>query len=107
MAKLAELIGNRIKEIRKAKGLRQEDMERFGISYKYYQKIEGGKVNVTLGTIEKIANALEIDARDLFVLPLDQPKEVNELIARINKMIDRKDIESIKKLNMFIREFLE
>jgi len=107
MAKLAELIGNRIKEIRRAKGLRQEDMEQFGISYKYYQKVEGGKVNVTLGTLEKIADALEIDAKDMFVLPLDQSKEVNELNARISELIDRKDLESIGKLSLFIREFLE
>ena len=73
MEKLAVLIGNRIKEIRKERGLKQEDMERFGLSYKYYQKIERGKVNVTLGTIEKIARALDMDVRELFPFPWESP----------------------------------
>ncbi len=34
MANLAEMLGNRLREIRKQKGLRQEDLEKFGISYK-------------------------------------------------------------------------
>jgi len=67
MEKLAVLIGTRIKDIRKEKGLKQEDMEGFGISYKYYQKIETGKVNITLNTIEKIAKALNVDSRELFI----------------------------------------
>jgi len=58
MGKLSILIGNRIKELRKRKGLKQEDMEKFGINYKYFQKIEGGRANVTLQTLEKIAKAL-------------------------------------------------
>ena len=79
MAKLAQLIGSRIREIRKAKGLRQEDMEQFGIGYKYYQKIESGKANITLGTIEKVAEALKIDVQELFMVPLSKSKQTNEL----------------------------
>ena len=107
MKKLSVLLGNRIKEIRKEKGLRQEDMEGLGISYKYYQKIERGKVNVTLNTIEKIASALTIDASDLFVLPLDNSKEVNELAAQVRQIIKKRDKKSIKKLNLFIKEILQ
>jgi len=106
MDNLAKLIGNRIKWARKAKGLKQEDVEAFGISYKYYQKIEGGKVNVTLNTIEKIANALDINATDLFVFPLDNSKEINELSSLISEIIKNGDIKSAKKLNLFIKEIL-
>ena len=106
MEKLAVLIGNRIKEIRKEKGLKQEDMEGFGISYKYFQKIETGKVNVTLKTLEKIASALDIDARDLFILPLDKSKEINELAALVKEIIRKDDRKSARKLNTFIREIL-
>jgi len=107
MKKLSVLLGNRIKEIRKEKGLRQEDMEGLGISYKYYQKIESGKVNVTLNTIEKIADALSVDASDFFVLPLDNSREVNELAAQVRQIIKKRDKKSIKKLNLFIKEILQ
>lgn len=106
METLAKLIGNRIREIRKEKGLRQEDMEDFGLSYRYYQNIETGKANVTLNTIEKIARALEIEVEALFFFPLDRSKEANELVALINQLIRKKDMKSIRKLNLIIREIL-
>ena len=106
MGNLAESIGKRIKWVRKAKGLKQEDMEGFGISYKYYQKIETGKVNATLSGIEKIATSLGIDVRELFILPLDNSKEINELVYLISEIIKKRESKSIKKLNLFIKEIL-
>ncbi len=106
MGKLSVLIGNRIREIRKKKGLRQEDMEGFGINYKYYQRIETGKANVTLNTIEKIAIALKIDPLELFILPLDKSAEINELASLITEIIQKNDKKSAKKLNLLIKEIL-
>jgi transcriptional regulator with XRE-family HTH domain len=63
-------LGQRIKKIRREKGLRQEDMEDFGIPYKYYQRIESpGKrpANITMKTLLKIAKALEVDPYQLFL----------------------------------------
>jgi transcriptional regulator with XRE-family HTH domain len=62
-------LGRRIKELRREKGLRQEDMEEFGIAYKYFQRIEspGSKpANITMKTLLKIANALEVEPIELF-----------------------------------------
>jgi transcriptional regulator with XRE-family HTH domain len=106
MEKLAVIIGDRIRAIRKKRGLKQEDMERFGLSYKYYQKIERGKVNVTLSTLEKIAKALDIDIKELFVFPLDKSRDVNELVALIGEIIKNNDKKTAKKLNLFIKEIL-
>lgn len=63
-------LGRRIQKLRKDKGLRQEDMEDFGIAYKYYQRIEapGSKpANITMKTLLKIANALGVEPHELFV----------------------------------------
>ena len=106
MENLAVLIGMRLKEVRKEKGLKQEDMERFGISYKYYQRIENGKVNVTLSTIEKIAYALEIEPTELFTLPLHPSKEINELTALIQEIIRKNDKKALRKLKVFVKEIL-
>ena len=62
-------LGKRIQYLRKQKGLRQEDMEEYGIGYKYYQRIEspGSKpANITMKTLLKIANALGVEPRELF-----------------------------------------
>lgn len=47
-------------------GLTQEDVaDRLGIVPRQYQKLESGGVNITLRTLARIANALEMPARDL------------------------------------------
>lgn len=106
MDSLAKLIGNRLKEIRKAKGLRQEDMEWLGISYKYYQRIEAGRANITLKTLEKVAIALGVNTRSLLSLPLDNSPEMNELAALVTRIIQDKDNKAAKKVSLFIKEFL-
>ena len=80
MADLAFLIGKRIREIRRRKGLRQEDVEALGISYKYFQKVETGKANVTLKTIEKIASALKVDPTEFFDFPKAKSSEFVKLV---------------------------
>jgi len=48
---------------------RQEDMEDFGIPYKYYQRIESPgsyPVNITLKTLLKIADALDVEVSEFF-----------------------------------------
>lgn len=52
-----------------AQGLRQQDMEDRGLNYKYYQRIEAGKVNLTLKSMEKLAAALGIEISDLLRAP--------------------------------------
>ena len=36
-------VGERISQLRQARGLKQEDMCQFGFDYKYYQRIEYGQ----------------------------------------------------------------
>ncbi len=64
-ANFAKFLGKRLREIRMARGLRQEDMQERGISPKYYQRIEAGNVNLTLRSLEKIASALGVSVLDL------------------------------------------
>lgn len=104
--KLAVMIGNRIREARKAKGLRQEDMKSLGISYKYFQTVENGRVNPTLKTIQKIADALGIEATELFYLPLGKSTHVNELAEKAGEIIRNNDEQMAKKLNLLIKELL-
>ena len=63
---LLQDFGNRLRHLRKARKLRQLDMEDFGLSYKYYQRLESGKVNPTLLTLHKLASAFEVSVYDLF-----------------------------------------
>ena len=57
-----QMIGIRIAEIRKQKGLTQEALAgKMGVSPKYLSSIERGKENPTLKMLVNLADTLEID----------------------------------------------
>ncbi len=61
-------IGKRLRDIRVAKGLSQGDMEkRTGQLPCYLSRVENGHTEPSLRTLEKLAQALEIELSQLFV----------------------------------------
>ena len=64
---ITKRFGERIKELRKAKGLSQEkfalsiDMDRT-----YYASVESGKRNISLNNIDKIASGFGVSLEELF-----------------------------------------
>lgn len=61
--------GERVREIRKEKGLSQEDLaHKADLHRTYIGMIERAEKNITLLNIEKIANALEIEIKDLMAI---------------------------------------
>ncbi|MBP7735457.1 MAG: helix-turn-helix transcriptional regulator [Spirochaetes bacterium] len=61
-------LGEQIKKHRENAGLTQENMADI-IEYKYFQRIENGKRNITLKTLLKISQKLNIHPKDLFNFP--------------------------------------
>jgi len=58
--------GKRVREIRKKKGLSQEELAyKADLHRTYIGMIERAEKNITLINIEKIANALEVDLKIL------------------------------------------
>lgn len=62
-----QTVGKNIKKQREKAGLTQEAIADL-VEYKYYQKIEAGKVNITLKMVYKICRKLNIKPADLFKL---------------------------------------
>lgn len=57
----------RIKELRKEKGISQELLaSKAKLHRTYISSVERGLKNVSVENIEKVANAFEIEVRDLF-----------------------------------------
>jgi len=62
-----QLLGNRVRDFRKAMGLTQEKLaELAGISPTYVSNIEIGKYNVTVCVIKRISASLHVPAAQLF-----------------------------------------
>ena len=58
--------GEKIREIRKGKGLSQEELaHKADLHRTYIGMIERAEKNITLLNIEKIANALEVNIKEL------------------------------------------
>jgi transcriptional regulator with XRE-family HTH domain len=64
-------LGRRIAELRKAQGLTQDQLaERLGhSSSKHLSRVEGGKKNLSVRNLAKIADALGTDLLGLFAEP--------------------------------------
>lgn len=59
-------VGNRIKQVRTAKNLSQKEIAlKVGIDQAQYSRMESGKVEPTLSSLEKIAGALDVKISEL------------------------------------------
>jgi len=59
-------LGLKIKELRAKKNISQQELsDLIGVKRQYISQIETGDYNVTIDTLNKIANAFEINISDL------------------------------------------
>jgi transcriptional regulator with XRE-family HTH domain len=67
MKSTKELLGARIKELRKARKLSQEELsEMISVEPQHMSRIEGGRSYPSLDRLEKIALALNVPLKDFF-----------------------------------------
>jgi transcriptional regulator with XRE-family HTH domain len=68
-------VGRRVAEIRRQLGWTQQDAaEKLGMPLKNWQRLEEGKMNVTLRTLVRVARGLGVRARALLDEPQARPK---------------------------------
>ncbi|GAB3881321.1 helix-turn-helix domain-containing protein [Spirosoma agri] len=61
------LVGQQIREARKVKGLTQKELgEKLGVGEPTVNGYESGKQNLTIETLQKIANAIEVEVNTFF-----------------------------------------
>lgn len=78
MKDLLRRLGERIKEIRKARGVTQETVaEQIEMSPQYLSRIEGGHQSPSIEMLAKLADTLEVDLWEFF--DFGQPETVKEL----------------------------
>lgn len=106
MSDFLKLVGNRIRVIRRARGLTQEALaEKAELQPTYVGGVERGERNISLQTLEKIIEGLGITPYELFKFEeLDMTEttlEKKRKIDNINNLLierDEKEIEMIYKL---------
>lgn len=94
---IQQQLGNRIKELRKIKGLSQEVLaEQIGIATNTLSSIETGNAFMTAQTLEKILEILNITPKELFTFPESTSNE--DLYSSILEKIEfiKNDNERLK-----------
>ena len=86
-----KLLGSRIKALRSANNLTQEEVaDQIGISRQKYARIESGANSITLDILSKVAEVLGVTVGDITKV-LDEKKEPNNYISKENAQISDKD----------------
>lgn len=83
---MKEKIGLRIRELRKAKGIKQCELaDKLDMERSHITKIESGKHRPSDENLEKIAKILDVKISELF--DTDHIKTKDELISEITKLL--------------------
>ena len=100
MRATGKLIGARIKELRKRRGYSQDLLsEKIDIDPKHLSRIEVGKGYPSLQTLERIADALEVDMRDFFeFVPASTQKELKDDISKLLREASPDQLKTIYRV---------
>lgn len=101
------MFGMRMKELRAARNLSQEQLaEKSGISPKYMSRIEMGLHFPSFDIITKFANALQVEVKDFFEFALEakNTRELREMISSLLKEVDDVRLRlAVKVLRALVR----
>lgn len=102
-------LGLRLRQLRLAKNLRQEDLEKWDFSYRYYGMIERGLINPSLDTLSKLCKIFDVSLHELFrFLEIDGiTTDDREAVAmKISIILKENKNTKIKKLKIFLDDIL-
>jgi len=87
---ILRMLGQRIRDIRKQKGMSQEVLgERAGFHFSFIGGVERAEKNITLLNLEKIARGLEVPVNELFTYGKLLKSSVNEKDQILNEINER------------------
>ena len=95
---LMQLLGQRVRALRTARGWSQEELaERCRRHFTYVGRVERGSQNVTVQVLSDIASALSVSVADL--LAAEQPKlltdwrvTATDVVEAVSRGLDRKSV---------------
>ena len=95
-------IGQRIRKIRKARGLSQENLaEKIGISTTHMSHIETAHTKMSLSTFIELASALEVRTDEL--LYDNRPEDRSTSIAYITELLDGCTIQQVRIIEDIVK----
>ena len=101
-----ELLGARIKELRKSRGLSQEELaEKIGVEPQHMSRLEIGKSYPSLDRLEKIAIALDVPLKDFFeFMHLEDADDRLESIQEMTKGLGEEQQRFVYRMLKALKE---
>ncbi len=97
MQSITQTVGHRIRTYRQFRGLTQEELaERAEVHPTYIGQVERGEKNLTVNTLEKILNALDLSFHDFFK-HIDAEKE-NDIAGQCYEIIHRQELKKQEEI---------
>ncbi|MGO4344528.1 helix-turn-helix domain-containing protein [Paenibacillus sp. MCAF9] len=104
---ILKLVGEKIREVRKEKGLTQEQLgEMADFTYSYIGRIERGQKNISLQNLDRIARILDVPVHRLFDYEYEYSKLTNKgkLVSGILDMLIKQDESDLSKSKVILKE---
>lgn len=105
-----ELLGERIRELRKSRGFTQEQLaELVEVEQKHVSRLELGKSYPTIERLEKIADALKVPLRDFFdyIHLADGETQANSIDEMLKELDESTQKTAYKVIRGVIRSLKE
>lgn len=81
-------VGTKVRTFRKQMGITIEELaHRAGVSISFIGQIERGHKVASLNTMNKIANALDVDLTDIIVKETDEEANRDRILMKIEKLV--------------------
>jgi transcriptional regulator with XRE-family HTH domain len=101
-----ELFGRRVRSLRKAQGLTQQELaDRAGVNYKYLGAVERGEENPSLKIISAISQGLKVELRDLFEVEHEETSPV-KLRKKLDGLLKDAGITTLQQAIKLLRALL-
>lgn len=99
-----ELLGARIKELRKLRNMTQEKLAaKIDVDPKYVSFVEVGRSSPSLEAMEKIAQALDVEIKDLFEFSHHETRTTS--VEQRDEMLNDISGEQLKIIHRIVKAF--
>ncbi|HFI0304779.1 TPA: helix-turn-helix transcriptional regulator [Streptococcus suis] len=100
---LQKYIAKRVKTLRLQAGLTQTELEaRAELGFNYINKLETKESNITINTLHKIIDALEVDVQTFFDMQISKDENIDDLIVLLSEIPTNKRNEVINAVKQII-----
>lgn len=100
-------IGNRIKQLRTAKDISQEELSLVsGLNRAFIGQLERGEKNATVRTIDKICNALEVSLHEFFSFEVDEIDLTTDAFIKLSSIFKELNDEQKEQVVTIVKQIV-